>query len=75
MGVIEGCRTAISSCKDIDVPGSTDNDISSEDFEVNEKGEQVTFDTKLERMVFKLKYLRKRALEAKDKPCLKHINW
>ena len=75
MGVIEGCRTAMSSCKDIEVPKPTDNDNSTDEFELNEKGEQITFNTKIERMIFKLKYLRKRALEAKDKPCLKHINW
>jgi len=76
MGIVEGCKSAISDCKNSsDMPMLTNYDFSMDEVELDEKGEQIIFNTKLERMIFKLKFLKKRALQYKDKESLKHINW
>ncbi len=51
-----------------------ENDLFDDD-DRDEKGEIIEFNTKLERMVYKIRFLKMRAMQFNDRESLKHIDW
>lgn len=68
-----GCKNPTNSCVKYDVKFTTDIDLNGQD--LNEFGQPIEFETKHERMVHKLKNLKKRALQIHDFESVKDIDW
>ncbi len=77
MGVADSCRNVVNVGKTcFSVPSSTpDFDDNENDLEYDSNHNPILFNTKLERIIYKLKFLRGRADKYGDKESLKHISW
>ena len=76
MGIVEGCKSVLTDCKgSSNLQLETNYNFSEDDVEYDEKGEPILFNTKLERMIYKLKILKNKAIQFKDKESVKHIKW
>jgi len=77
MEIVEGCKSKFvtTDFKSSNLQQETNNDFLEDDVEYDEKGEPIFFNSKLERMIYKLKILKNKAIQFKDKESEKHIKW